>query len=880
MSLRYLFCFIFLLCGVSQSPAIEHPSYSSQNPIDLMQRSLKTPSAAERAIIRSHLADAHSETAEGLFSAAWIAGVDGRADEQIRLYEAAIIADPELTVAYINLAVAHERASRPEAARDLYDQALTTAPFDVDLVRNGFFLRKEKVADKKAAMDFLNRWEQEVGEEEYAFDFVRGLDAEADGRYAEAEKSYQNAISKDAPFEVYEKLAILRRDKLSDDTMPKAERLAYVSEPMSPLIHPAGEASAYFFVGRMLRDQLGSNRYAVDYLKAGFAIHPTAEVAEEIFLAMTLYDFDGAQSFLEDARSVLPDNYFLKNTLAWLNYNFLPQPDKAAALALDALALAPHEEARLSSIISFGTVHQSYGNFDHAYGFYREKLSLPWSVARRQHLLKATTENRIAAQQFADAKVYLDEIQSTGNAPSEWLSWKSSLIENALVLQKKPYEPLIPDALISEWQLVFGRDKQVNVTFAFDSDVLLPEASIVLDKVAEVLKSVRRVDAALSIEGHTDATGSVAVNDDLSLRRARGVQRYLIDKHSIEPWRVQVNGFGIRFPIASNEKRKSRSSNRRVEIRPLATGSERASSLPSALKGNAFAPDAYRAVFGQEPPQTWDVRAGVKQHNLYRGRNHRFSPDGHYIATISSYREATGQTTEAAYIYDAASGYVIAQIHESQEIIDLVWRPDGNAVAFSTADGFLKLYDIKSRKFAAVTRMGPVRIGGPLAWLPDGNAIASGQHQMREIVVRNPQTLAELRRLDGVNWPHTIGASRDSRYILVFDNRHQMSVWNTRDWSGPRKAHSPMIPLQLEFHPNRPYVALNAKFEASATSLAVMDFERMKTIATWSDRGTYSIEMSSTGETLLAAKGEQRLVFNIPSLRTVQELQTRESSPQ
>ncbi|NKX17451.1 hypothetical protein HGG75_27685 [Ochrobactrum pseudogrignonense] len=69
------------------------------------------------------------------------------------------------------------------------------------------------------------------------------------------------------------------------------------------------------------------------------------------------------------------------------------------------------------------------------------------------------------------------------------------------------------------------------------------------------------------------------------------------------------------------------------------------------------------------------------------------------------------RTTEAAYIYDAASGYVIAQIHESQEIIDLVWRPDGNAVAFSTADGFLKLYDIKSRKFAAVTRMGPVRIG-------------------------------------------------------------------------------------------------------------------------------------------------------------------------
>lgn len=880
MSLRFLFCFVSLLSGLSQSLAVEHPSYSGQNPFDLLQRSLKTPSAAERAIIRSHLADTHPETAEGLFSAAWIAGVDGRTETQIRLYETAIATDPELTVAYTNLALAHEQASRTEAARDLYDKALATAPFDADLVRNGFFLRKEKFADKKAAMDFLNQWEREIGDVEYAFDFVRGLDAETDGRYAEAEKFYQNAIGKDAPFEVYEKLAILRRDKLSNDTMPKAERLAYVSESLSPLIRPGGEASAYFFVGRMLRDQLGANRYAVEYLKAGFAIHPTAEVAEEIFLAMTLYDFDGAQSFLEGAQRVLPDNYFLKNTLAWLNYNFLPRLDKATALALDALKLAPHDEGRLSSIMSFGTAHQSYGNFDEAYGFYREKLLLPWSAVRRQYLLEAMTENRISAQQFADAKVHLDEIRSTGSTSENWLSWKSSLIENAMALQKKPYEPRIPDSLLLEWQLVFGRDKQVDVAFAFDSDVLLPEASTVLDKAAEILKSVRSMDAALSIEGHADATGSVAVNDALSLLRARAVQRYFIDKHGIEPSRLQVNGFGIRYPVASNEKRKSRRLNRRVEIRPLVAGTQSALSPPPAQKGSAFAPDAYRAVLGQEPPQIWDVRANVKHHNLYRGRSYRFSPDGDYIASISSYREATGQTTEAIYIYDAASGYVVAQFHEPQEIIDLVWRPDGNAVAFSTADGFLKLYDIEARKFVSVTRMGPVRIGGPLVWLPDGSAIVSGQHQMREIVVWNPQTLAELRRLSGVNWPHAMGASRDSRHLVVFDNRHQMSVWHTRDWSGPRKTRAPMIPLQLEFHPERPYVAFNAKFEASDTSLAVMDFERMKTVATWSDSGTYSIGMSSTGETLLAVKDEQTFVFNVPSLHAIEKLQAQENPGQ
>lgn len=880
MLLRYLFCFIFLLCGLTQSPAVERLSYFGQNPFDLLQRSLKTPSPAERAIIRSHLADVHSKTAEGLFSAAWIAGVNGRADEQIRLYEAAIAIDPELTVAYINLALAHERASRPDAARNLYDKALTTAPFDADLVRNGFFLRKEKFANKNAALDFLNRWENEIGNTEYAFDFVRGLDAEVDGRYAEAEKFYQSAIGKDAPFEVYEKLVVLRRDKLSDDTTPKAERLAHVSQPLSPLLRPNGEAAAYFFIGRMLRDQLGSNRYAVEYLKAGFGIHPTAEVAEEIFLAMTLYDFDGAQSFLEEAQRVLPDNYYLKNTLAWLNYNFLPQPDKAAALALDALALAPHDEGRLSAIISFGTVHQSYGRFDEALDFYREKLLLPWSKARRQHLLKAMTDNRIAAQQFTEAQALLDAVRSTGDAPAEWLSWKSSLIETALFLQKKPHEPRIPDSLLSEWHLSFGPNRSANIAFAFGSDILPPEASIVLDKAAEVLKSARDASTALSIEGHADATGSVSVNDQLSFLRAQSVQRYLIEKHSIEASRLQVKGFGTRYPLTSNEKRKSRRFNRRVEIRPLAAVSQSALPPPLAQKGNAFAPDTYRAVLGQEPPQIWDIRANVKQHDLYRGRSHRFSPDGRYVASISSYREATGQTTEAAYIYDAASGYVVAQLHEPLEIIDIVWRPDGAAVALSTADGFLKLYDIKSRKFVAVTRMGAVRIGGPLAWLPDGSAIVSGQHQMHEIVVRNPQTLAELRRLSGVNWPHAMGVSRDSRYLVVFDNRHQMSVWHTRDWSGPRKARAPMIPLQLEFHPTRPYVAFNAKFEASDTSLAVMDFEQMKTIATWSDSGTYSIGMSSTGETLLAAKDEQTFVFKVPSLHAIEKLQAQENHRQ
>ena len=68
-----------------------------------------------------------------------------------------------------------------------------------------------------------------------------------------------------------------------------------------------------------------------------------------------------------------------------------------------------------------------------------------------------------------------------------------------------------------------------------------------------------------NVEGHTTATGSLATNNELSLRRASAVREYLIGQ-GIAPERIDVAGLGPSRPIEDNSTDQGRARNRRVEI--------------------------------------------------------------------------------------------------------------------------------------------------------------------------------------------------------------------------------------------------------------------------------------------------------------------------
>lgn len=85
-----------------------------------------------------------------------------------------------------------------------------------------------------------------------------------------------------------------------------------------------------------------------------------------------------------------------------------------------------------------------------------------------------------------------------------------------------------------------------------------------LEDLAEFLGS--RPDARAVLVGHTDATGSLEANIELSRRRARSVRDRLVDSYGVNPAQLLVRGIGYLAPRETNETETGRNRNRRVEV--------------------------------------------------------------------------------------------------------------------------------------------------------------------------------------------------------------------------------------------------------------------------------------------------------------------------
>ncbi|MFI5396716.1 MAG: OmpA family protein [Candidatus Binatia bacterium] len=101
------------------------------------------------------------------------------------------------------------------------------------------------------------------------------------------------------------------------------------------------------------------------------------------------------------------------------------------------------------------------------------------------------------------------------------------------------------------------------VHFDFDKSNIRPDARVILDEAASILKE--RKDINVAIQGHTDGVGSDKYNMKLSHRRAASVEEYLV-KHGVAAGRLASEGFGKRQPVASNDTDEGRAQNRRVEL--------------------------------------------------------------------------------------------------------------------------------------------------------------------------------------------------------------------------------------------------------------------------------------------------------------------------
>jgi outer membrane protein OmpA-like peptidoglycan-associated protein len=102
-----------------------------------------------------------------------------------------------------------------------------------------------------------------------------------------------------------------------------------------------------------------------------------------------------------------------------------------------------------------------------------------------------------------------------------------------------------------------------DISFAVGRADIQPNFKTVLNTFATGLS--QNTAATVTVIGHTDSTGSDAVNDPLSLNRANSVRNYLAERGIVSS-RVFTEGRGSREPVAANDTSANRAKNRRVEI--------------------------------------------------------------------------------------------------------------------------------------------------------------------------------------------------------------------------------------------------------------------------------------------------------------------------
>lgn len=116
-----------------------------------------------------------------------------------------------------------------------------------------------------------------------------------------------------------------------------------------------------------------------------------------------------------------------------------------------------------------------------------------------------------------------------------------------------------PEAVVEKVSLKAGALFDVNKA------ELKPAGKSELDALVSKIKTSNSQVEQITVTGHTDASGSKQLNQNLSERRAEAVKGYLVSK-GLDGNRIDTKGAGDSQPVASNKTAAGRAQNRRVDI--------------------------------------------------------------------------------------------------------------------------------------------------------------------------------------------------------------------------------------------------------------------------------------------------------------------------
>jgi outer membrane protein OmpA-like peptidoglycan-associated protein len=103
-----------------------------------------------------------------------------------------------------------------------------------------------------------------------------------------------------------------------------------------------------------------------------------------------------------------------------------------------------------------------------------------------------------------------------------------------------------------------------GIQFPVGQATLSPDNYTLLSKVQQAIQTFGQ--PTVIIEGHTDSTGSVQTNQELSQKRAEAVKTYLAANKTLPSNRIRAAGYGPDRPLAPNTTPEGRAINRRIDV--------------------------------------------------------------------------------------------------------------------------------------------------------------------------------------------------------------------------------------------------------------------------------------------------------------------------
>ncbi len=216
-------------------------------------------------------------------------------------------------------------------------------------------------------------------------------------------------------------------------------------------------------------------------------------------------------------------------------------------LAIADAAAADHKDAEVSQPAYMAAQTARLAQARAAAKAYDARVAMGQQERERIQLAARTRETNIAVQQRDQAALQAaaaqqqaaNSQQQAANAQAELEALKAKQTDRGIVL-------------------TLG-----DVLFETGRAELSSGAAMKLDRLAQFLSE--HPDRRVQVEGFTDSVGTDSYNQDLSERRAGAVKAALIGR-GIDPSRINTEGYGKAYPVASNNEASGRQLNRRVEV--------------------------------------------------------------------------------------------------------------------------------------------------------------------------------------------------------------------------------------------------------------------------------------------------------------------------